>query len=330
MTNIPSELLRTFVCLVELRSYTKTAARLQLSQPSISNHVKRIQELMGGGLFDKSGPGIALTKRGAMVAAYARKILDLNDELFDKVNEPTISRIRIGVPDSCTGRLMSSIVAGLRERIPSHGLVIVCEHPEILIRQMHESVLDVAFVRTTAEPTDHPRHCWREEMAWACSPSLVRVSEIRDPVPLVINSGVLGLDDLVQSSLRQADRTSYVAFEAADPVVLGAAVFAGVGVMPAARRIVSNSLPILPDGTLPPLPDIFGSIYIRNNDDILGAIADEFAAAERKGGTSGMPFADSVAAPDCSGREWQVALSLAKQSPAVPPVIDPHNGVPLG
>ena len=60
----------------------------------------------------------------------------MNDELFDKVNEPTISRIRIGVPDSCTGRLMSSIVAGLRDRIPSHGLVIVCEHPEILIRQM--------------------------------------------------------------------------------------------------------------------------------------------------------------------------------------------------
>jgi DNA-binding transcriptional LysR family regulator len=326
MTNIPSELLRTFVCLVELRSYTKTAARLQLSQPSISNHVKRIQELMGGGLFDKSGPGIALTKRGAMVAAYARKILDLNDELFDKVNEPTISRIRIGVPDSCTGRLMSSIVAGLRDRIPSHGLAIVCEHPEILIRQMHENVLDVVFVRTTSEPTDHPRHCWRDEMVWACSPSQVRISEIRDPVPLVINSGVLGLDDLIQSSLRQADRTSHVAFEAADPVVLSAAVLAGAGVMPAARRLVSNLLPILPDGTLPPLPDIFGSIYTRNNDDILGAIADEFAAAERKGGVSGMSFADAIASPDCSGREWQDAVV----SPPVPRVIDPHNGVPLG
>jgi DNA-binding transcriptional LysR family regulator len=183
MANIPSELLRTFVCLVNLRSYTKTAARLQLSQPSISNHIKRIQELMGGGLFDKSGPGVALTRKGAMVADYARKILSLNDELFNHVNDLTTSRIRIGVPGDCFGNLMSSVLMGLRDRIPAHSFAVVCGHSEFLIGQIEQSNLNVVVARTASEPTNGPRHCWREEMVWVCSPSVAAASTIGNPFP---------------------------------------------------------------------------------------------------------------------------------------------------
>jgi DNA-binding transcriptional LysR family regulator len=323
MHNIPSELLRTFICLVDLRSFTKTAARLQLSQPSVSTHIKRIQELMGGGLFDKSGPGVALTRKGAMVADYARKILSLNDELFNHVNELTTSRIRIGVPGDCFGNLMSSILMGLRSRIPTHSIAVVCDRSEFLIRQIQQGNLDVVVARTTSEPTDDPRHCWREEMAWVCSPSAALASTVCDPVPLVVHSAVSGLDELARSSLRQAGRTSHVVFEADDLIVLSAAVLVGIGLMPIARRCVPDLLPVLPDGMLPALPETFCSVYIREGDDLLATIADEFASAAKQSERDSIPAGYRHYIADTGEAAMALRKMPADEAHSVVPAVKP-------
>ncbi len=52
MTNIPTELLRTLVTLVELRSFTKAAHALGMTQPAVSAQIKRLQVLLGGELLD--------------------------------------------------------------------------------------------------------------------------------------------------------------------------------------------------------------------------------------------------------------------------------------
>jgi len=48
MINIPTELLRTFVAVVDLRSFTKAAQSLGITQPAVSAQVKRLQQLLGG------------------------------------------------------------------------------------------------------------------------------------------------------------------------------------------------------------------------------------------------------------------------------------------
>lgn len=54
MTNIPTDLLRTLVAVVDLRSFTKAAAALGVTQPAVSAQIKRLQFLLGGDLFDRS------------------------------------------------------------------------------------------------------------------------------------------------------------------------------------------------------------------------------------------------------------------------------------
>ena len=61
MTNIPTELLRTLVAVVELRSFTKAARSLGVTQPAVSAQIKRLQGLLGTELLDKSAPGVTLT-----------------------------------------------------------------------------------------------------------------------------------------------------------------------------------------------------------------------------------------------------------------------------
>ena len=57
MLNIPTDLLRTLVAVVDLRSFTKAAQSLGVTQPAVSAQIKRLQSLLGYELLDKSAPG---------------------------------------------------------------------------------------------------------------------------------------------------------------------------------------------------------------------------------------------------------------------------------
>src|SRR5215467_11122479 len=81
MTNIPTDLLRTLVAVVDLRSYTKAANSLGLTQPAVSAQIKRLQFLLGGEVFDRSVQGVSLTSHGEMVVSYARRLLSINDQI---------------------------------------------------------------------------------------------------------------------------------------------------------------------------------------------------------------------------------------------------------
>src|SRR5215471_1793954 len=60
--NIPIEIIRTLVAIADLGSYSRAGVKLGLTQPAISAQVKRAQTMVGGTLFERTGPGaIALT-----------------------------------------------------------------------------------------------------------------------------------------------------------------------------------------------------------------------------------------------------------------------------
>jgi len=81
MTNIPTDLLRTFVAVVDLRSFTKAAISLGVTQPAVSAQIKRLQFLIGDDIFDRSTQGVSLTPHGEIVISYARRLLSLNDQI---------------------------------------------------------------------------------------------------------------------------------------------------------------------------------------------------------------------------------------------------------
>src|SRR3954464_1881825 len=106
MTNIPTDLLRTLIAVVDLRSFTKAAQSLGVTQPAVSAQIKRLQFLLGCELFDKSAPGISLTRNGESIVAHARRLLAINDEILT-LSEPQLAsrRIRMGTPGDLSGPL---------------------------------------------------------------------------------------------------------------------------------------------------------------------------------------------------------------------------------
>src|SRR5512134_87278 len=83
MINIPTDLLRTLLAVIDLRSFTRAAQSLGVTQPAVSAQIKRLQMLLGADLFDKSAPGVTLTAKGEVIVNYARRMLALNDQMLD-------------------------------------------------------------------------------------------------------------------------------------------------------------------------------------------------------------------------------------------------------
>jgi DNA-binding transcriptional LysR family regulator len=98
MTNIPTDLLRTFVSVVELRSFTRAAKAQDMTQPAVSAQIRRLQFLLGVELFDKSAPGVSLTPVGQNVIESARRLLSVNDHILQIAHPGSAAEaVRIGV-----------------------------------------------------------------------------------------------------------------------------------------------------------------------------------------------------------------------------------------
>src|SRR5262249_54456715 len=80
--NIPTEIVRTIVAVVETGSFTKAGEKLSLSQPAISSQIKKMEVFAGGSIFERSATGVRLTSRGQLALSYARRMLDANDQIL--------------------------------------------------------------------------------------------------------------------------------------------------------------------------------------------------------------------------------------------------------
>ena len=72
--------LEIFVKVAELGSFSKAAEALFLTQPTVSEHIRGLEEELGVRLLDRLGRGAAPTKAGQLLLGYGRRILELHRE----------------------------------------------------------------------------------------------------------------------------------------------------------------------------------------------------------------------------------------------------------
>src|SRR5262249_46332082 len=140
MTNIPTELLRTFVAVIDMRSFTRAAQALGITQPAVSAQVKRLQQLLGGELMDKSAPGVMLTGAGGTVLAHAGRLLAINDQILN-LAAPSAGlgqTIRVGLPGEFVGEPLWAVLARSRTGRPDVRFHIKSSPSDVLIRDLRQ------------------------------------------------------------------------------------------------------------------------------------------------------------------------------------------------
>lgn len=280
MTNIPTDLLRTLVAVVDLRSFTKAANSLGVTQPAVSAQIKRLQQLIGPDLFDRSGQGMLLTSHGERVVARARRLLSVNDEIVELGNgaaRPELV-IRIGTPSDFVASVLVETLARLRASRPDIRFAVRSDFYEPLVRQLHSDDIDLMISLSPTRSHD-ARHCQEQEMVWVRGPTSGRLDGSR-PVPLVSYGDQCLYHQHAVRTLRTAGLDHEQVFLGPSMHSLNNAVAAGLGYMVFTRRRANAVGMTIWDETPLPKPDpLYSVIAIREGGarDIHEQLADELA-----------------------------------------------------
>jgi DNA-binding transcriptional LysR family regulator len=283
MTNIPTDLLRTLVAVVDLRSFTKAAHSLGVTQPAVSAQIKRLQFLLRAELLDKSAPGVTLTSTGESVVSYARKLLSLNDEILQlAAPRASAQTLRLGLPEDLIALPLAWALSRFRGTRPHIRYHLRSAGPDGLLRDLRQGDLDIAVAVTTAVPALDARHSWTEELAWARGP--LSPIEVASAVPFASLGEDSAYHQAGVAALSQAGRQVDMVLTGSSLSAVIAAVEAGLGVTVLARhRFFAPGLTSCDDGSLPPLPAASCGVFLRESGERegLGELADALAAALR-------------------------------------------------
>jgi DNA-binding transcriptional LysR family regulator len=77
--------LRTFVCLVKTKHFTRTADALNMTQPGVTQHIKKLELQLGTALLNRYGKKFELTNAGESLFHYANQLSEAEDELMQKI-----------------------------------------------------------------------------------------------------------------------------------------------------------------------------------------------------------------------------------------------------
>jgi DNA-binding transcriptional LysR family regulator len=280
MTNIPTELLRTLVAVVDLRSFTKAAQSLGVTQPAVSAQIKRLQILLGGELFDKSAPGVTLTEKGDVVVNHARRLLTINDQILHlALPVGPAAPLRIGIPAELDVAALSAALAACRRRSPHLRFSIRGQSSDALLRDLGQGDLDLAVAFTQSAPSIEARHHWNDDIVWVSAQD--GPIDLGKPVPLLAHDVNCVFDRLATTALAHVGRDWELVLSAPGAMSLNSAVRAGLGVAVSIRRLVETGLSVVGEDALPTLPPVVCGVYLRDEGDheMLPVLADAIAGA---------------------------------------------------
>ena len=146
--------LKYFIAVAETGSLTVAAKRrLHTSQPSLSRHIRELEEQVGAELLSRGARGVELTDAGRAFIDHARLALthvDAAVEAARRVAHPAKQRFALGF---LTGQEMTWLPEAmhiLRDELPSIDVVVSSDYSPDLAEGLARGKLDLAFLR--AEP----------------------------------------------------------------------------------------------------------------------------------------------------------------------------------
>lgn len=269
------DLLRALVMVADCGSFTTAATRLHSTQSTVSQKVRRLEELAGHRLLERGHRDVHPTDAGHTLLGYARRMLDLNEEMAQALAGATVeTAVRIGVPEDFVNAQTTRMLAAFSRRHPQVKLEISSGLSRDLAHGFDHGELDLVLVKQRRN-TRQAVHCRREPMHWIDSQ---RSSSLQlDPLPLVtFPPRGLYRDEMIQAVEALGLRWR-IAFTSSSLSGIQGAVADGIGISLLPRRAVSREHRVI-DGErgLPVVENYeIGLLHRPDADDAVRALAAE-------------------------------------------------------
>ncbi len=152
--------LEIFCRVVELKNFTKAAEELLLSQPTVSEHIKYLEEFVGEQLLDRSGREIVPTPVGRILYRHAKRIIKAREQIIQEINyfRGVISgTISIGASNIPGTYILPPIMASFKRKFPHVKIVVKIGGSREVVKMVLKGEVDIGF---TGARWDEKRLDW--------------------------------------------------------------------------------------------------------------------------------------------------------------------------
>lgn len=255
MINLELALVRSFVAIAEVKSFTRAGQRLGRSQSAISLQIRRLEDQIGCRLLSRDPRHVVLTTEGEAFLPQARRLLRLNDEILAGLTGGDVAgEVRLGAPEDFATVHLPDILGQFTRANPKATLAVTCDLTLNLLEQLRDGALDLALVKREPLGPDVGTRVWREPLVWVGADA--SLTETGDPLPLVVAPSPCVYRKRAITALERAGRAWRCAYTSPSLAGQQAALRAGLGITVLPSEMVPPDLMRLgPKHGLPELAD---------------------------------------------------------------------------
>ncbi len=277
--NIDTNLLRAFVAVANSGGMTAAGGALHLSQGAVSQQIKRLEDLLGCGLFVRDRRQLQLTPHGERLLGKATRLLHLNDEIWSEMAEdPVDGVVRMGVPYDLVSTLLTPILKVYGTAFPRVEMSLVCASSPELAKRLAAGKIDLALIEEPIGPT--AGECLKvERLLWVGAKG--GGAYLKRPVPVSLVADTCAFRSAVLTALRTQGLAWRTVFENDNIDATKATVCADIAITAWLASTIPPDLGVLPvDSGLPELPSFAINLYVPRD---AGAAAAQLARHIRSG-----------------------------------------------
>jgi len=252
--------LRTFIAVTEAGSVSAGAERVFLSQSSVSEQLKKLEERVGQPLFVRSKQGMSATPAGVKLLDHARRIVALCDAAFDDMLGRSLDgEVRIAITDYYRPHDVAEIIRRFANQHPRLRLHVTVLPSAVIDSSADENAYDIGLSLRLMEEgrsTHKSTSIRREKLVWVGAAQTLRERPaLTPPWPLVLLPATCQLQRRVVRLLDEARMPYLISHSASGVAGLQLALKAGLGISCLNESAIGEGLlPCPASFGLPPLP----------------------------------------------------------------------------
>ncbi len=146
--NVTLAQLKAFERIVRLGSFHAAARELRLSQPSVSQRIRELEDVLGTPVFIRRGPRVSLTAEGHALIEYADRLLGTAGEMVERfrTRDPLKGMLRLGLNESFALICLPELLRRLELRYPNIKTSVFVGDTGLVSQKLDRQELDLAVV----------------------------------------------------------------------------------------------------------------------------------------------------------------------------------------
>jgi len=278
MRNLDITTLRSFLAVAESGGVTRAAGFLNLTQSAVSMQLKRLEDSLGLALLDRSGRGVSLTPAGERLLQYARRMVELNDEIYARLTMTDWEgELVLGVPHDIVYPVIPRVMKKMQRDFPRVRLQLISSYTAALKEQFARGELD-AILTTEADPGDGAERLLEVPLRWYGAPGGTAWKSRPLRIAFTRRCGFRP----VATALMERERFDWeLAVDSESDRTIEVSVSADLAVTPILEGHAPAHLEMIPPGELPELGTQAICLYASSArpqlvEPLLGALRAEF------------------------------------------------------